>query len=92
VAPIKAREVESALLKKGFELDQRHHRFFFLVVDGRSSGIFTRISHGHEDIGDKILGRMARQMKIKRRELDEFVSCSMSGNDYLARLRAGGVL
>jgi len=92
VAPVKARKVDHALRRKGFEAVGGDHMFYVFVVDGKSSGIFTKISRGHEEITDKNLGRMARQMKMTRRDFDAFVDCQFSQEEYVEALRSRGEL
>jgi hypothetical protein len=92
VSPAKARKVDHALVKKGFAPGEGNHHFYFLVVDGKTTGIFTKISHGHDEISDKNLGRMARQMKISRREFDSFIDCKLTVDDYISQLRKEGKL
>lgn len=87
-----ARRIASALESKGFTGDETHHRMFWLVVEGRRRGIRTYVSHSIREYGDRLLSAVARQMKLRRSELDAFVQCSMSGEEYVDLLRQRGHL
>jgi hypothetical protein len=85
--PSDTRDVRAALLKKGFFERSGDHRFFVLLVDGKKKQVFTKISHSGKEIGENLLGTMARQMNLNRREFREFIECSLSGEDYVSLLR-----
>lgn len=92
MAPIKSRKIDTALLRKGFVPDSGDHKFYVLVAHGKTTGIFTKISRGHEEVSDKNLGRMARQLRIRRKDFEKLVDCSWSEEDYVARLEQEGKL
>lgn len=54
MATRKAREIKEGLTKKGFIAVQRDHTYLFFSVEGRKSGVHTKISHGNKDYGDNI--------------------------------------
>ncbi len=83
-------DISQALTAKGFETDQTHHAMFWLHVDGKKTSIRTRLSHGIGEYGDNLLGQVAKQMKIRRKQLDEFIDCTLSGAEYVALLKADG--
>ena len=56
----KKRKVESALLKKGFEKQNKKHKFYFLYVNGYDVGRHTKISHGGKEISDFHIKSMAK--------------------------------
>jgi hypothetical protein len=84
------RKIRSSLLGKGFVEDNTHHRYFWLYVDGRKAEIFTYTSHGAHECGDHILARMAGQLKLSRRQLDDLLDCPLSGEAYVEMLRGNG--
>ncbi len=46
------REVEAALLKKGFESGTGDHNYFYLqTTEGKRTPIFTKTSHGSKPKG-----------------------------------------
>jgi hypothetical protein len=59
--PKSAREIMTGLVRKGFQRRDNDHTFFHLWVGGRKTLIYTKVSHGEKDIGDKLLGMMARR-------------------------------
>jgi hypothetical protein len=81
------RRITQALEKKGFTKDDTHHRMFWLMVEGRRRGIRTFVSHSIREYGDRLLAAMAKEMKLRRAELDAFIQCPMGQEDYLALLR-----
>ena len=90
--PKNARDVKSALARKGFRLKENDHTFFHLFVDGRKTVVYAKISHGEKQIGDKLLSLMARQMRLSRREFVDLIDCALSEPGYIALLRARGAI
>jgi ABC-type sugar transport system ATPase subunit len=84
--PLPAREVESALVHKlGFVRQDRKHRVFALHVKEQRVAS-TMMSHGHQELSDRMLSEMAQQLGIARRQFIEIVRCTMSRTKYLAVL------
>lgn len=83
--PRNTKDVEKALLKKGFTLKkEKDHNYYFLYFNGVKTRINTKVSHGsHKDIDDGLLGKMRRQMKLPKKEFDEYMNCTFSKEDYL---------
>ena len=81
------RVIEAALRKKGFAANQTHHTQMWLVVDGKQSHIHTFLSHGIDEYGDLLLGKLAKQLKLRRAEALNLIDCPMSEADYLKNLR-----
>lgn len=87
----KARIIEAALLAKGFQnIAAPHHEMYWLYVGGKKTGVRTRISRGIKEYGDDLLGAMARQLRVRRAELDDLILCPMSAGDYVELLREHG--
>jgi len=86
VATFPVKQLRSALLAKGFEQDKTHHAMFWLVAGGKKRAIRTRLSHGVREYGDALLGLVARQMRLRRPELDDFIRCPMDGAGYFQLL------
>jgi len=80
------RSIHAALLKKGFRQDSTHHLMYWFFAGDRKTSVRTKISHGAAEYGDELLSRMAKEMRLRRRELDDFVRCPMGKEDYLAIL------
>ena len=86
--PRKKREVENALLKKGFTLRKyKDHNYCVLYHNGVKTQIYTKTSHGsHKDIDDGLLGKMQRQMGLPKKEFNEYMNCTFSKADYIEYL------
>jgi hypothetical protein len=76
----------------GFVPENRKDVFYAHTVNGKRTGVWTKISHGEGEIGEPLLHRMAKQLHLRRSELDSFVDGTMSVDDYNARLVADGVI
>lgn len=88
--PRDAREVMSALEKKGFVRRDAKHVFFHLLVDGRKTKIWTKVSHGEREISDNLFALMARQLLLSTKQLRQLVECPLSQAEYVTELRKGG--
>ncbi|MCD4707018.1 MAG: hypothetical protein K8S62_04690 [Candidatus Sabulitectum sp.] len=87
--------VEKALRKKGFWEDSGdHHRFSYRTLSGEISRIRTHTSHSKskKDISDKLIGQMAKQLKLSRAEFIDLVNCPLSQEDYENILRSKAFL
>lgn len=86
--------IEAALVKKGFEKEDGDHHFFCLVdSEGKRTSVFTKTSHSpkHKDIGDPLLGQMAVQVRLSKKEFLQLVDCSLSEAKYREKVRAQGI-
>jgi predicted RNA binding protein YcfA (HicA-like mRNA interferase family) len=88
--PKDSKEVSAGLQKKGFAAREGDHTFYHLIVNGKKTVINTKISHGEKEIGDKLLGMMARQLRLSRRDFLNLVDCPLSLDEYLLVLRQAG--
>ena len=88
----KTETLQKALLKKGFEKGITHHEMYWLCVEGKRTEIKTRISHGRKEYGDNLLGLMAREIKLRRSQFDDFIECPLSADEYLELLRQQGII
>jgi len=85
--PRDAKQVAANLKRKGFTPDEGDHTFYRLFVDGKNTGIRTKISHGEKEIHDGLLGQMAKQTKLVKKEFLELVDCPLTLDQYLELLR-----
>ncbi len=90
--PKAARLVMAALEKKGFQKRENDHTFFHLYVGGKKTIVFTKVSHGEKEIPDKLLGVMARQLKIKKKQFLDLIDCPLTEEKYLEILRQAGIV
>jgi predicted RNA binding protein YcfA (HicA-like mRNA interferase family) len=91
--PLKARDVQAALLKKGFQkADNKDHQYFYLYTNGKKTSINTKISHGEKKIHDQNCSNMAKQMRLTNGQFRDFVQCPLTGDAYLRILIDGNHL
>lgn len=88
--PKRARDVEASLCRKGFRQSNGDHAFFYLFVDGKKTGVKTKISHGEKEIGDNLLATMAKQVHLTKSRFKDLIECPLSEDDYVALLRESG--
>jgi hypothetical protein len=87
-----AKEVSAGLAKKGFVPRENDHTFYHLFVAGKKTIVNTKISHGEKDIGDRLLGMMARQLRLSKRDFLNLIDCPLSFDEYVKLLRNEGVV
>lgn len=89
-------DIVAALKAKGFGIDSkgRDHDYFFLIIGGKKTQIFTKISRGssYKTIGDNLLGAMSRQLKLTKREFLMLVECPLSAVQYRELLRTKQII
>ena len=85
--PRDAKKVAANLTSKGFTTLESDHTFYRLFVDGKNTGIRTKISHGEKEIHDGLLAQMAKQTKLIKKEFLELVDCPLTFERYLELLR-----
>ena len=90
--PRKHREVRSGLRAKGFaeEPQRKHIHFVYEDLEGRTTIARTMISHdaAGNDIGDNLLGKMAKQVGLKRGDFENLIDCPMSREEFDAIVAA----
>ena len=92
-ATYKRAAVESALKAKGFRRRESHHSYFvYYTEEGIKTPVQTKTSHGKgsADIPDKLLGRMARQCRLRTAQFRDLVDCPLSRADYEELLTTNG--
>jgi len=93
--PREKRDVERALLKKGFfERPGDHMRLVYIRLSGATTELKTMTSRSPKvrTLDDGLLSLMARQLTLSRSELERFLDCSMSREEYEALMVSRGVL
>ena len=70
----KGADVERALLRKGFVRDNKgsHHTYFRFRPDGLPTSVSTYTSRGGGDVDAYLQKKMAKQIGLIGRELEEF--------------------
>jgi predicted RNA binding protein YcfA (HicA-like mRNA interferase family) len=86
--PFSAREVDAALLRKGFVKRQGDHSYYHFKYRGRDIGVSTKISHGEKEIGLGLIKRMRAQMRLETNaDFALFVECPLTLEQYVALLK-----
>ncbi len=75
-------KIKNALLKKGFSSKESDHTYFTFYLEGKQTNIRTKLSHGLREYGDDLLGKMARQLKLNKKELNDLIECPMDYKKY----------
>jgi len=89
-----ARDIESALLKKGFlKTPGDHHYFKYQTTTGLITPIKTKTSHTpkQKSIGDSLLGKMCRQCRLSKSQFLDLVDCPMTREQYEIILKNDGI-
>lgn len=91
--PRATKDVERALSKKGFTLEKRDHNYYFLYNKGKKTKINTKVSHGtHKDISDGLLNQMMRQMKLPKKEFNDYMNCTFTKEEYFEYLETNNFI
>lgn len=88
--PRKHREVVGGLRAKGFaeERQRKHVHFVYEDLHGRTTTARTMVSHDASgvDIDDRLLGQMAKQVGLKKKDFEDLIDCPMSREQFDARI------
>jgi hypothetical protein len=82
MSSVRVASIVAALLRKGFVEERRDHKYFLFHVDGKKTSVFTFISHGEREANDWLLGQIARQLSLTKREMLRFIECPLSEAEY----------
>jgi predicted RNA binding protein YcfA (HicA-like mRNA interferase family) len=87
---LRVRAVLSGLEKKGFLQSKGDHKFLIFYVNGKKTSIYTKVSHGSNEIDDYLINQMSIQVRLEKKQFIDLVSCPFSVEDYLKELEAKG--
>jgi len=91
--PRKQVDVEKSLVMKGFQASKGDHNYFhYYSKSGKKTRVFTKTSHGAREIDDSLLGSMARQLKLCRRDFERLVDCPLDRDTYEQKLIEQGLV
>ncbi|MBK6629502.1 MAG: hypothetical protein IPG35_18265 [Flavobacteriales bacterium] len=92
--PKSKRDVDAALLRKGFlEAGGDHDFFIYYSKAGKKTRARTKTSHGKKiEIDDSLLGEMARQCFLTLPQFRDLVDCPMDRDMLEAALVDRGVV
>jgi hypothetical protein len=89
-------EIRKNLKKKGFTEDvKRDHVYLNHYYEGKSTGAYTKVSHGgnKDDVGHDLVKAMKMQLRLSTNaEVSDLAKCPMSEERYIAILKAGKVI
>jgi len=86
----KSKDIQSVLLKKGFQLSKQQdsHYFYHLSIDGKKQSIFTFFSHAKKEYDKNLMGQIKKQLKFKEtQKAEDFFDCTLDGKQYVEMLR-----
>lgn len=89
----KVKDMIKVLKKKGFELhpEKDHHNFYFLMVDGKKSSIYTYFSHGTSEYGSSLMLMIKRQLCFQSsKTAEDFFDCPLTEEKYKEILKEQG--
>ncbi|BAD84560.1 hypothetical protein TK0371 [Thermococcus kodakarensis KOD1] len=93
---MKARDVQRALEKKGFQKKEGgRHTKYILYVEGKKTRVITVFSRGRDkkELGNDLLRRIKKQLHLEEDDMfQDFVECPLTYEDYLSVLRQKGVI
>jgi lysyl-tRNA synthetase class II len=75
-------KIRTALRRKGFIERETDHVYLLYAPGGRSTRIFTFLSHGERKADESQLRLMARELHLSKAELLRLVECTISGEEY----------
>ena len=81
-----------ALRKKGFSQKMSGHIKLTFSYSGRDTAIRTWVSHGKKEISDRLLGIMAEQISLSRKQFDDLIDCSLGESELIALYEDNGIL
>lgn len=91
--PIKARDLEKALEKKGFRRHEgnRHIQYFF-YYQNKKTPVRVSISRGSNSVyGDSLIAYVRKEMRLPdNRHLELFVECTLTEEQYSKDLIKNG--
>jgi hypothetical protein len=86
----KAREVLNGLERKGFQKSERDHTFLILFVNGKKTSIYTKVSHGSNEIDDYLIHKMSLQVRLDKKQFIDLINCPFTYEEYLEELKIRG--
>ena len=89
--PIKAKDLENALLKKGFQKQEgSNHAQYFFYYQNKKTSIRVSVSRGSKSTyGGYLINCVRKQMNLDdNQQLESFVDCTFSEQSYCNHLLA----
>lgn len=89
----KTKELVKVLKKKGFELnpEKDDHNFYYLIVNGKKTSVFTFFSHSLSEYGDSLMLKMKKQLRFENtKDAEDFFDCPLTKEKYIQLLKNQG--
>ncbi len=93
--PIPRDDIEIAFKKKGFVVEERDHRYWYFLYQGKETGIRTKISKGskYKDYTIGLLKSIKDHLKLDSlNQLKDLVECPIEKEDYENILKTKGII
>jgi hypothetical protein len=88
-----SKKIERACLKLGFKIDvSKHHRVLTFEKNGKETRVYTYLSHGNKDYGDRLLSEVAHQLYVSKKELLRLIDGDMTLEEYEHILKVKGII
>ncbi len=89
----KARDIDAALCKKGFEKTKFGDHVRYYLYDHQTGRTLaqTKISHGESTVGAPLISQMARQLHLTKAQFLALIDCTLSEEGYREILTTQGV-
>lgn len=88
--PLKTDKIKSSLVKKGFSAENGDHKYYTLYCNGKKTQIFTKVSHGKPEVGEPLLGMMARQVRLNKDKFADLINSPLSKEEYMQMMKDQG--
>jgi len=75
----KTKDIESALLIKGFRFEnKKRHKTYRYYAGDKKTGIMTIFSRGKNEYSDHLLAAVRNQISLTQSEFDDLVKCPLT--------------
>lgn len=80
------------LLRKGFKEVNTDHKMLIFHHRGKKTAVHTKVSHGIKEIGDPLIGLMAKQIRLSKSQFKGVVECTVKEDDLIEIYSEQGLL
>lgn len=87
--------IEQSSLRRGFVLQETHHRYYYHEFKGKRTRAYTYVSMGsnYRTYGDALMKRMKKELCLDTlQEVRRLLHCEMDGEEYNEILRSKGLI
>lgn len=75
----KSRQIEAALLKKGFQKSKKHHRYYnYYDENGKKQRFYAYFSNSSPEYTGGLLNALQKELELDAKQFDGVVSCTVS--------------